>query len=188
MPWCDLPFGSAFLSLLSPHKDCQFSSPWAIMMFQCQVSCHNIKDRVFGPSGCCILQEFQFPWCCCWHNYYAPGCCLCPSRTSRAVSLIVQPENPSRLLEGEAGKQPHSPGIFLAAFIIQDKREKVFTLISASVFTRSILPVRNICPAWAWWRITVPVPSRYLLSHSVLRRLFAVLHWTTALAPQHEKF
>lgn len=67
------------------------------------------------------------------------------------------------------------PSTSLEAFFMDDNREKILTLASASVFRRNILlsgisvqpqPDEDHCPDPSWYH-----PSR-----PVLRRLFAVLH------------
>lgn len=178
-----LPFVSASLSFFPPHKDYQFSNPSRpLWCFSATFHALTLRADFSGPSGYCILQEFYFPCCCCWCNHHVPECCLCPLRTSWAVSLIVQPENSSGVLEGGAGRQPHMPSISLEAFIMDDNREKNLTLGSASVFRRNILPVRNICPASAWWRslsrpqLVPPIPPSP-------QEAFCCPAWTTA---QHE--
>lgn len=130
------------------------------------------------PLDIVFCKKFRFPAAVAGTTIMSQGV----ASALQTVSLIVQPENPSRVLEGEGERQPHSPSIFPAAFIIKNNGG-FHSGLCISVYEK--YSVRNICPASAWWLFQPPAGTTYPTQSS---GGFCCPARTTALATQHEKF
>lgn len=90
------------------------------------------------PLDIVFCKKFSFPAAVAGTTIMSQGVASVPQGHPKQSHCPARESIKSTRRRGRE-RQPHSPSIFLAAFIIENNREKVFTLASASVLMRNIL-------------------------------------------------